>query len=302
MKTFAVIANRRTYDVEAAAAALEVDTWSLPAGDVAPGDRFLVWRTLGTDGERGVVALGEVLAAPDLVPPSDVEAPFWRQPMPTETRRRFRFRYVMPPGLPLWLHNDKTGVLDSLTVSRGQGTKVYTVTPAQWQAIVEMAGGWDVFELGEDAPDSDDSVPPAGRRNGGQGYSSDAARNKAVELRAMRVVRDHLEQSEGWSVNDTSAFRPYDFFCQRAEERLYVEVKGTTTAGASVHVTIGEVTHARRHEDECALYVVTGIEVTRAGQEVVASGGSIDVVLRPWRVDAVGELLPKTFEYRLAPR
>ena len=58
----------------------------------------------------------------------------------------------------------------------------------------------------------------------------------------------------------------------------------------------------RRNGDECALYVVTGIEVTRAGQEVVASGGSIDVVLRPWRVDAVGELLPKTFEYRLAPR
>lgn len=302
MKTFAVIANRRTYDVEAAAAALDVDTWSLPAGDVAPGDRFLVWRTLGSDGERGVVALGEVISAPEMLPANSEEAPFWRQPMPMEARRRFRFRYVMPPGLPLWLREDRSGVLDTLTVSRGQGTKVYTVTADQWEAIVGMAGGWDVLEGVQDTPDSDAPVASSGRRDGGQGYSSDAARNKAVELRAMRVVRDHLEQSEGWLVNDTSAFRPYDFFCQRGEERLYVEVKGTTSAGASVHVTIGEVAHARRHAEECALYVVTGIEVTRAGTEIVATGGSMGVVLRPWRVDAVGELLPKTFEYRLEPR
>lgn len=50
------------------------------------------------------------------------------------------FRYDVPPNLPLWLDQDSTGLLASLTVGRGQGTQAKIVTPEQWYRFLALAG------------------------------------------------------------------------------------------------------------------------------------------------------------------
>ena len=140
--TFALLANAGRYDVESAAAALPEDTWLLPEGDVRVGDRLVFWRTLGKDGRRGVVALGEVTGEAALREKEGAALQYWKEPPPVGPQRRLQLRYVQAPKLPLWLDEDTTGVLASLSVSRGQGTKLYRVTPEQMDALVRLAGGW----------------------------------------------------------------------------------------------------------------------------------------------------------------
>ena len=48
----------------------------------------------------------------------------------------------MPATLPLWLDEDETGTLQGLTVARGRGSNLFTVTDDQWDAIMTMIGGW----------------------------------------------------------------------------------------------------------------------------------------------------------------
>ena len=123
----------------------------------------------------------------------------------------------------------------------------------------------------------------AGRpRARGQGMGLSGSQRAAVELRAMQVVREHLGQL-GWEVSDTSKSKPYDFVCTRETERLYVEVKGTTSAGEAVVLTRNEVEHHRRVYPSNALAVVHGIRLSGADR-TVASGGEIDFV-SPWEIE-----------------
>ena len=138
----AMLANPAIYDVETASRELVDDQWMLPAGHLSPGDRIVFWRTQGADGHRGVVAFGEVRESPQVLPESPASLAYWKGTPPTTPVRRVKIRYVRPPLLPLWLDSDATGLLDSLSVSRGQGTKPYKVSPAQWEGLVKMAGGW----------------------------------------------------------------------------------------------------------------------------------------------------------------
>jgi hypothetical protein len=131
----------------------------------------------------------------------------------------------------------------------------------------------------------------------GQGFTSDPAVRRAVELRAMRLAIEQFE-GDGWSVDDTSANRPYDLRCTRDGRELRVEVKGTTGSAGKVHLTAGEVAHASANPDIVALYVVSEIEVSNDGAgKVVASGGRRRL-LDPWKVDD-GELRPIAYDWTL---
>ena len=44
-------------------------------------------------------------------------------------------------------------------------------------------------------------------------------------------------EDEGYCVKDTSADEPYDLVVTKADELLFVEVKGTSTAGEQVFLT-----------------------------------------------------------------
>jgi len=132
------------------------------------------------------------------------------------------------------------------------------------------------------------------RSRGGIAPGLTSAQRKAIEDRAMLVAKEALTR-EHWKWEDTSKGHPYDLLAERGEIKMYVEVKGTTTAGERVVLTRGEVNHHRRNKAESALYVVSGIELGGTKEAPEARGGLLRS-LSPWSIDDA-DLEPLAFEY-----
>ncbi|WP_157767916.1 MrcB family domain-containing protein [Actinosynnema pretiosum] len=135
----------------------------------------------------------------------------------------------------------------------------------------------------------------AGRRRAGQGFLRSAAERKAVEGRAVLLAAEHLE-GLGYEVEDVGAVRSYDLDARRGDERLFVEVKGTTQdwgADSRIVLTRNEVELNRREHRDSVLVVVSGISLDRA--TCTASGGEVRVA-RPWRIDEE-RLTPVSYQY-----
>jgi hypothetical protein len=134
-------ANPRVYDIENAAQTLSVDLWTTKGKDVRAGDRIIIWKYKGSDAYRGVVALGEVIADPDIQP--DNENRYWIKDSESELmEERVEVRYVLPPGVPLWMTSNPDDPLRRLSVSRAAGGTVFYVTEPQWKAVLAAVGGW----------------------------------------------------------------------------------------------------------------------------------------------------------------
>ncbi|MGW5053735.1 protein NO VEIN domain-containing protein [Actinokineospora sp. NPDC004072] len=147
-------------------------------------------------------------------------------------------------------------------------------------------------------PDVMDAVLDAERAAGRtrrQGRGLTAAEKTAVERRAMEVAGEHLV-GQGWDVEDVGATRSYDIDATRGEEHLFVEVKGTTSAGEEVVLTRREVELMTDEYPHTMLIVVHGIELDRSGETPVARGGVLDVY-HPWRVEPE-RLTPISYQYR----
>lgn len=125
----------------------------------------------------------------------------------------------------------------------------------------------------------------------GQGFRSDAATNKAIEDHAMAIAKKHFID-EGFTV--TIKGKPYDLHCKKGRTELFVEVKGTQSAGVEVHLTPNEVAFAQANKDKMVLFIVSEVRVS---DRSIASGGN-RLILRPWNIDA-GELKPMSFTYIL---
>jgi hypothetical protein len=78
----------------------------------------------------------------------------------------------------------------------------------------------------------------------------------------MALAKSHL-QKLGWHVRDVSATHPYDFECTQGEEKMIVEVKGTTSTGDEIVVTHNEVQVQRTRHPNNALIVVHTIDLVR---------------------------------------
>lgn len=144
-RQWALLSNPQVYDVQAAARALAADTWLVPHGKIRVGDLLAFWKTKARSGKRGIVAFGVVTGAPSEIPPELASLPFWTNGIPDQwnrPQRRIRHRYVVLPNLPLWVEEDDSGLLASLSAARGQGNNAFHFTPNQWERLVEMAGGW----------------------------------------------------------------------------------------------------------------------------------------------------------------
>jgi hypothetical protein len=76
---------------------------------------------------------------------------------------------------------------------------------------------------------------------------------------------------------------PYDLELNRDGERLTVEVKGTTSRGEAVPLTLGEVKHHAKEHPHNALVVVRGISLDRSTSPPTVSGGIL-FELRPWSI------------------
>lgn len=153
-----LLVNPAHYRIEEALRNLKTDSWTVPTGDLSVGDRIAFWRTLGSDGRRGIIALGEVLSSPalDIEPP--LSARYWTSPRPIEMQRRVAVRYVLPPKVPLWLSPESRDILLPLSVSRAQGTKSYRIDAVDWWRLVDALGGWSDGENqpNETAHDAED--------------------------------------------------------------------------------------------------------------------------------------------------
>lgn len=131
-------------------------------------------------------------------------------------------------------------------------------------------------------------------RGTGQGRQLDAKARKAVETLAMERASAYYAGLQ-YVVKDVSLSQPYDFECRMGHRVLRVEVKGTTTKGATVLLTRNEVNSARAHPTE--LFLLHSIKLERT-HDPVATGGVHRILPANWapQEDA---LIPTTFEYKL---
>ena len=292
---FAFQANPDYYRIEDAVIDLYVDTWDVHLSNPKPGDRAIIWKSYGrnqTPRRRGIVGFAEILSTPSRRA-SDNQ--YWIDSGGTEPRSRVDIKLVRPPNLPLWEHDYP--ILSDLSVSGSQGV-VFNVTPDQFAAAIELAGGW---------PDEDDATTEAeaiiddlsGRQLGNrQGYTSCPTCRRAVETRAMEMATAFYE-GDGYSVTDVSRYQSYDLECTKSGTEVHVEVKGTTGNGERILLTRNEVIHAMEFPG-AALLVVNKIERTHSvGGTCQASSGEISELLHPWTIDQ-GALEPMAYSYNLS--
>lgn len=129
--------------------------------------------------------------------------------------------------------------------------------------------------------------------------ATSAALKSAIERRAIDVVVVQLT-SEGWLVDDVGLLESYDLDCARDQQRMHVEVKGTTGGGEAVVLTANEVEHARANYPDVALAIVTRINVSLAGDgSITASGGELTMWM-PWDIDD-GDLEASVYRYQPPP-
>ncbi|MFD8631352.1 MrcB family domain-containing protein [Streptomyces sp. NPDC059533] len=150
------------------------------------------------------------------------------------------------------------------------------------QATAHLPG--DVAVEVREAQESADTT--AGRRKSrrsGQGFLLTAGERRAIELRAVLLATEHF-QAEGWSVKDVGATQSYDLKLSRGEERLHVEVKGTTSEGTQVILTRSEVERQRELAPHNALVVVHSINLDRSTEPPSATGGVLHCT-SPWIIE-----------------
>jgi hypothetical protein len=131
----------------------------------------------------------------------------------------------------------------------------------------------------------------------GQGFQLDSKLRKELEDYAMNAAKQYLEEELGYKCEDHSKTCPYDIQCRRDEEVLYVEVKGTQSAGDEIILTAGEVEFAQSHKGQMALFVLHSIRVVKGSNGDTLEGGERRWI-RGWEVDC-GTLKPVSFKYDL---
>lgn len=293
-KFWAFAANPQTYRIEEAVRALPTDNWTTKGKDVQAGDRVIIWKTLGRDGYRGIVALAEVLS--DREVGLDDENRYWVDPSSgNESAERVKVRYVLPPNLPLWLSPSPADPLRELSVCRATGGTVFYVSADQWSTVLDTVGGWP-----QDMPDvvvaREIIAELAGKSTSGQGFKVDPRERQAVEKYAMQLATAHYE-AQGWTVKNVSTTESYDLRCtKKGAVELHVEVKGTTSEGTTVLLTPNEVEHARAKYPNVALYVVSDICIITDNDGEVQTQGGLVTHFEPWQIDQ-SSLKPIGYEY-----
>jgi hypothetical protein len=150
----------------------------------------------------------------------------------------------------------------------------------------------------EEAVDAVTELAQGRERPPGQGWRQSVAARRAIEHHAMQLAIDYYTNL-GWTVEDVSAFGPFDLSCTKGEDLLHVEVKGTTSEGERVLVTRNEVAHALQEGVATSLYVVAGIQLHQANGEVSAYNGRT-IEVNPWEIPEES-LSPIGYEFILPP-
>jgi hypothetical protein len=288
---WALMSNPNRYDIERAVAELDKDDWTVQHSNVRAGDRVVIWKAKGRSTHRGIVALGEVLADPAPRKPLPASRKYYLDPFVSTVEKRVIVRYVVPPKAPLWLEEDKTGLLDRLSVAHATGGTVFKIAPAHWHELVTLLGGW---WSGEHSPDEAAVEAAAAARARSQGFQADSAVRQAVEEYAMKRAEAHFV-----SLYDSvkRKGKPYDLCCTKGASVLYVEVKGTQTDGTEILLTPNEVQFANEHRGEMALFLVYDVDVSRENSRIVTSSG-VTYIVPHWVIE-MPRLSPLGYSYSL---
>lgn len=116
-----------------------------------------------------------------------------------------------------------------------------------------------------------------------QGRGLNGEQRKAVELRAMAVVKKALVSS-GYEVEDKSGSHSYDFLAKKNGQNLKVEVKGSTNKNCdAVLMTKNEVDLHHSENGETALGIVSGIALEGPEGSVKGVSGMLELY-NPWEV------------------
>lgn len=211
--------------------------WAQNRGRYAFSQQRVEAERFATLSYRGKIVV--VAALTDWEPFEDYERGIWKKAL---------IGVVLGPGDPAY------DVLRERIVPPGRAAFVY-LDDAEW-GVADVEATTAV-----DGP----------TRASAQGWQSDPVRRKQVEDAAQDRLMEHY-RDHGWTVTDTRFGNPYDAVARRAGEVVFLEAKGTETAGAGVLVSIGEVKHAREHPGQCVMGVLSGIRFGPDGQVDPESG------------------------------
>lgn len=184
------------------------------------------------------------------------------------------------------------------------GTYLLTSNPSKWDVEAATLARWiEQTREGESVPDRwstgsrTSGIEPGDRafllRQGG-GTSRHRHRRHLSEIE--NLAQDRLTahyRAQGWTVEDMRYGNSSDARAMRDGDVLFLEAKGTTTAGESVIVTPGEVRFARANPGRCVMGVLSDIDVDGAGH-VVPSSGTLRII--EWNPDA-GHLEPLSYSF-----
>ena len=136
------------------------------------------------------------------------------------------------------------------------------------------------------------------KRQGGQGFGLSSSARLALERHSMDRATCYFANL-GWrAITDVSKNRCFDLLCQRDDDELRVEVKGTTSAGDRILLTRNEVTHARRVFPRVALYVLADVQLASLDSSLVEARGGTEIIRHPWDIRS-GILQPIAYQYDL---
>jgi hypothetical protein len=177
------------------------------------------------------------------------------------------------------------GPLDHADFSGGRATVMQKLESLGFRVVVSEEEALDEVVSGQATTEAEITAST-------QGYGLTGAERKVVEQRAVELARAYFEQE--WTVEDVGGTESYDLRCERQDEELHVEVKGTTGSGEYFKLTANEVEHAKAWHPHVALVVVSHIDLDRDDDRPIASGGQRSVY-HPWDIDDC-EVRPTQFE------
>ncbi|MDX6270298.1 MAG: hypothetical protein QOD28_1521 [Acidobacteriota bacterium] len=130
-------------------------------------------------------------------------------------------------------------------------------------------------------------------RSAGQGFAVSPEVRRAIEIYAMQRAIEFFK-GKGYDVEDTSMNNPFDLFCIKGTDELFVEVKGTQTRGETVILTKNEVGFARKNRERMALFILHSVLIT-SEHGIQISDGEFNI-FHPWDVDQ-GTLIATQYLY-----
>lgn len=243
---------------------------------IAPGDRAFLLRQ-GSE-PRGIFASGTFET-------SVFESEHWDGTGRTANFADVRWDTVLDPDTPLPLEVVRDRLPDAQWSPQASGTEVPT------GLIRELEELW-ADHVGHVRSQSLITAGPISRAAEGQQRRVDSARRKAIEDAAQQILTEHYT-ARGWKVEDVRYGNPFDAVATRGDEVLYLEAKGTTTAGQRVIVTRNEVAFAREHPEECVMGIVAGLIVDASGRVDPSSG---ELRLYAWNPEE-RDLDPLTYDF-----